>query len=108
MLLTHGHSDHIGFAERAHGRASPCGCTRLMRPSRRSEVPNPAKGFGPIKLRPLLGFLLFSARHGLMRIPKIQEVGTFGDGATLDVPGAPRVIHVPGHTPGSAAALRGS
>jgi glyoxylase-like metal-dependent hydrolase (beta-lactamase superfamily II) len=28
---------------------------------------------------------------------------TFGDGATLDVPGAPRVIHVPGHTPGSAA-----
>ena len=27
----------------------------------------------------------------------------FGDGATLDVPGSPRVIHVPGHTPGSAA-----
>ena len=25
------------------------------------------------------------------------------DGATLDVPGAPRVVHVPGHTPGSVA-----
>jgi glyoxylase-like metal-dependent hydrolase (beta-lactamase superfamily II) len=30
-------------------------------------------------------------------------VSTFGDGATLDVPGAPRVVAVPGHTPGSAA-----
>jgi glyoxylase-like metal-dependent hydrolase (beta-lactamase superfamily II) len=31
------------------------------------------------------------------------QVATFGDGATLDVPGSPRVILVPGHTPGSAA-----
>jgi glyoxylase-like metal-dependent hydrolase (beta-lactamase superfamily II) len=33
---------------------------------------------------------------------KIGAVSTFGDGATLDVPGSPRVILVPGHTPGSA------
>ncbi|HEY4752712.1 MAG TPA: MBL fold metallo-hydrolase, partial [Candidatus Limnocylindrales bacterium] len=31
------------------------------------------------------------------------HVATFGDGATLDLPGAPRVVLVPGHTPGSAA-----
>ena len=30
-------------------------------------------------------------------------MATFGDGATLDVPGSPRVILLPGHTPGSAA-----
>lgn len=36
-------------------------------------------------------------------MPPILEVATYGDGATLDVPGAPRVIHVPGHTEGSAA-----
>ena len=41
--------------------------------------------------------------HGGLRTPKLQEVGTFGDGATLDVPGGPRVILTPGHTPGSAA-----
>ena len=41
--------------------------------------------------------------HGLLRIPRIAEVSTFGDGATLDVPGSPRVILLPGHTPGSAA-----
>lgn len=28
---------------------------------------------------------------------------TYGGGATLDVPGAPRVILAPGHSPGSCA-----
>jgi glyoxylase-like metal-dependent hydrolase (beta-lactamase superfamily II) len=40
---------------------------------------------------------------GALRISPIAEVVTFGDGATLDVPGTPRVVLVPGHTPGSAA-----
>jgi glyoxylase-like metal-dependent hydrolase (beta-lactamase superfamily II) len=30
-------------------------------------------------------------------------VATFADGETLDLPGSPRIIHVPGHTPGSVA-----
>ena len=103
VLLTHGHSDHIGFAERARRRGIPLRVHEADAALARSEVPNPAKGYGPVRLRPLLSFLLFSARHGLLRIPRVQKVATFGDGATLDVPGAPRVIHVPGHTPGSAA-----
>lgn len=103
VLLTHGHSDHIGYAERARARGIPVRVHEADAALARSEVPNPARGFGPVRLRPLLGFLVFSARRGLLRIPKIREVSTFGDGATLDVPGAPRVIHVPGHTPGSAA-----
>ena len=39
----------------------------------------------------------------LLRVPPLLEVATFGDGATLDLPGSPQVILVPGHTPGSAA-----
>jgi glyoxylase-like metal-dependent hydrolase (beta-lactamase superfamily II) len=105
VLLTHGHSDHIGFAERARRAGMSLRVHELDAALARSEVPNPAKGFGPSRLRPLLGFLWFSARNGLLRIPRIQEIATFGDGATLDVPGTPRVIHVPGHTPGSAALL---
>jgi glyoxylase-like metal-dependent hydrolase (beta-lactamase superfamily II) len=31
------------------------------------------------------------------------EVATVEDGEVLDVPGRPRIIHVPGHTPGSVA-----
>jgi len=103
VLLTHGHSDHIGYAERARRAGIRLQVHELDAALARQEVPNPAKGFGPIRPRPLLGFLVFSARQGLLRIPKIQEIGTFADGDVLDVPGAPRVIHVPGHTPGSAA-----
>ena len=39
----------------------------------------------------------------MTKVTPIAEVGTFIHGATLDVPGAPRVIHVPGHTAGSVA-----
>jgi glyoxylase-like metal-dependent hydrolase (beta-lactamase superfamily II) len=106
VVLTHGHSDHIGFAERIRReRGTPIRVHELDAALARGEVPNPSKGLGPTRVRPLLGFILFSLRHGMMRIPRIAEVATFGDGATLDVPGAPRVILVPGHTPGSAALL---
>ena len=47
--------------------------------------------------------LAYGVRYGGLRAVPIGEVATFGDGATLDVPGAPRVIHLPGHTAGSAA-----
>jgi len=35
----------------------------------------------------------------------IAEVSAFGDGEQIDVPGRPRAVHAPGHTPGSAALL---
>ena len=103
VLLTHGHSDHIGFAENAREAGIDVRVHELDAALARSEVPNPAKGIGPFRLRPLLRFLVYSARHGAFRIPKIQHVSTFDDGAVLDLPGSPVVIHLPGHTPGSAA-----
>lgn len=104
VLLTHGHSDHIGFAERyRRERSGRVWVHELDAALARGEVKNPSPGLGPTRLRPLLGFLLFSARRGALRITAVGEVETFGDGATLDLPGSPRVILVPGHTPGSAA-----
>jgi glyoxylase-like metal-dependent hydrolase (beta-lactamase superfamily II) len=46
----------------------------------------------------LLGHLLSSG------FPKrVQEVTTFEDNVEVDVPGAPRTIHTPGHTAGHAS-----
>jgi glyoxylase-like metal-dependent hydrolase (beta-lactamase superfamily II) len=42
-------------------------------------------------------------RRGGRKMIPIEEVSTFADGETLDVPGRPRVALAPGHTPGSAA-----
>jgi glyoxylase-like metal-dependent hydrolase (beta-lactamase superfamily II) len=104
LVLTHGHTDHIGFAERLRrDQRVPVWVHEMDAALARGEVPNPSKGFGPTKLGPLLGFLWFTILRGGLRTPKLLEVATFGDGATLGVPGSPRVILTPGHTPGSAA-----
>jgi glyoxylase-like metal-dependent hydrolase (beta-lactamase superfamily II) len=103
VLLTHGHSDHLGFAEKARQTGIKVAVHALDEQLARADIPNPGKDRGPIKPMPLLQFLIWGTRHGLLRLPKLREVSTFGSGATLDLPGSPQVIHVPGHTPGSAA-----
>ena len=104
VVLTHGDSDHIGFAERLRReRGVPIYVHELDAARARGEVKKPASGWGPVKIGALAGFLWYGARHGALRITYLTEVTTFGDGATLDLPGSPRIIHLPGHTPGSVA-----
>jgi glyoxylase-like metal-dependent hydrolase (beta-lactamase superfamily II) len=103
IVLTHGHTDHVGFAERARREQGwPVLVHEADEALAKREAPNPATQ-GPTRLAPFVGFLWWSVRRGLLRVPAMTEVATYGDGATLDVPGAPQVVLVPGHTPGSAA-----
>ena len=102
VVLTHGHSDHIGFAERLRTeRKVPVWIHEADAALARAEA-DPNNPMGKIRLAPLLGFLWLSMRNGGLKRPVVKEVATYGDGATLDVPGSPRVTLVPGHTPGSA------
>ena len=103
VVLTHGDTDHIGFAEQLRQLGVTVYVHELDAARARGEIKKPNSGWGPIKLRPLLGFLWYSGRHGGLRIRPVAEVVTFTHGATLDLSGSPRIIHLPGHTPGSVA-----
>jgi glyoxylase-like metal-dependent hydrolase (beta-lactamase superfamily II) len=49
---------------------------------------------------------LFSlTRRGATKLIPIREVSSFADGETVEVPGRPRAVHAPGHTPGRSALL---
>jgi glyoxylase-like metal-dependent hydrolase (beta-lactamase superfamily II) len=49
------------------------------------------------------GFFAHMARNGALKPPHIADSKPIADGDQLDVPGRPRVIHTPGHTPGHCA-----
>ncbi|HET7015026.1 MAG TPA: MBL fold metallo-hydrolase [Streptosporangiaceae bacterium] len=102
LILTHGDTDHIGFAARLHRETGITAYIHEADADRaRLIVKKPNSGWGPVKIGPLAGFLWYSARHGGLRIKPATGLQTVADGDVLDVPGSPRIIHTPGHTPGS-------
>jgi glyoxylase-like metal-dependent hydrolase (beta-lactamase superfamily II) len=108
VLLTHAHSDHTGFAERA--RTDTHATVWIHRGdedvARTGVTPKNQSGFGRYLLRPEAYRTLFGLkRHEGTKVVPIHELSTFDDGETLDVPGRPRVVRTPGHTEGSCAVL---
>jgi glyoxylase-like metal-dependent hydrolase (beta-lactamase superfamily II) len=105
LLITHHHADHIGFADRAqtHGadlRIHEDDVEQVQRSGPGSLPPR----FSRNLWRPqLIVRMMDWARRGVTRTPALSDVRACSDGEKLDAPGNPRVIHMPGHTPGSAA-----
>lgn len=102
VLLTHAHADHMGFAERVRADAhAPVYVHRDDREAAVRRLQLPWAGLLSNAWRPFVSSLLLRAtRRGVFFAPRIRQVSGVGDGDTLDVPGRPRVIHVPGHSPG--------
>lgn len=110
VLLTHAHSDHLGMADRIR-REAPAPVliheedrAYLLAGKRPPNAPDNRVGLSTT-LRHTFGRRLFwyFLRRGALSIPVVAEAGAFAEGEILDVPGHPRIVHAPGHTPGSAA-----
>jgi glyoxylase-like metal-dependent hydrolase (beta-lactamase superfamily II) len=103
IVLTHGDTDHLGFAERlrkqndipvfVHGADAD----RAKGGSRRKVT------MSGLKVIPILRFLGYAAIKGGPRTRYVAEVVEAADGDVLPLPGSPVVIAMPGHSPGSIA-----
>lgn len=106
VLLTHAHGDHIGCAEVARGSGATVYTHREEEPlalGRRGSRGERKIGGYLLRSPVALPNLVWLVRRGVTKAPRARAVETFGDGEVLDVPGRPRAVHVPGHTPGHTA-----
>ncbi|RFU84486.1 MBL fold metallo-hydrolase [Streptomyces triticagri] len=103
VVLTHGDTDHLGFAERLrrdHG--VPVFVHSADAARARGEV-KAKNSWGHTKPAAAAGFLWYAVRKGGLRTTYLTEVSEMADGDVLDLPGAPRILGLPGHSPGSVA-----
>jgi glyoxylase-like metal-dependent hydrolase (beta-lactamase superfamily II) len=104
VILTHGDADHRGFAGRlqtersvpVHVHSADAEMTRTgkNRPREASMLPY---------LRHAMAWKLIAAFMRGGRPVSVPNPTQFEDGLVLEVPGRPRVIHAPGHSPGCVA-----
>ena len=103
VILTHGDSDHLGFAERLR---RDHGVPMYIHPNdaeRAKGGPKPKNARQSMRVGPLFRFATYAIRKGGMRTAWLTEVHEIRGGETLDLPGQPQIIGLPGHSPGSIA-----
>jgi glyoxylase-like metal-dependent hydrolase (beta-lactamase superfamily II) len=103
VILTHGDSDHIGFAERLRQNH---GVPVFVHPEDAERAKGHAKGLAgkqKMNLGGLLSFGAYTVRKNGLRNTYLTEVVEARDGETLALPGSPQVIGLPGHSAGSIA-----
>lgn len=108
LVLTHSDADHTGIAPLLRDAGAQVWVHEADESTLRRPRPKGGDG-APAHLvrylwRPtpwlLLGHL---ASRGGARPAKVEGARTFADAAVIDAPGSPRVVHMPGHTPGHCA-----
>ncbi len=107
VVLTHGHFDHVGFARSVQQRY---GIPVWVHPADRDLAAHPYR-YRPQRNRlawPLchpggVPVLATMVAAGALRVVGVAADRDLEDGATVPVPGAPVVVHLPGHTAGQCA-----
>lgn len=108
VVLTHADSDHTGVVPELHA----AGARVFVHRDAEAMLRDPGPKGGDARLirilpqlwRPTLWRLLIHfIRGGAFKPPHVENAETYGDGDLLDVPGRPRVVPTPGHSPGHCA-----
>ena len=103
VVLTHGDSDHIGFAERLRREHR---VPVYVHAADAERAKGNAKGaMGKQKMNPvgLLSFIAYTLRKNGLRNNYLTAVVEARPGETLPLPGSPQIIGLPGHSEGSIA-----
>lgn len=104
VVLTHADVDHVGFARMLADRGVPVYCHPDDLPLLRAHPQGPPRWFLSNLWRPaFLRYALEMVRDGVRSVEPVADAEPLTDGVVLPVPGEPRVIAAPGHTPGSCA-----
>lgn len=105
VIATHAHADHFGLANRAVDE----GIEVSVHEEEETRARGTYEGRFAVSTSELPIFRIHSLRNflpmlflGIANLEHIQDVRTFVDGETLDLPASPVAIHTPGHTEGHA------
>ena len=105
IILTHAHADHTGFAERLRSETNAkvyihqddkIAAGRILNLPWYGLLSNAWRSY-------TRSMLLHATWNGVFHLRSLDKLTTFTEGDILDVPGCPRVIHIPGHTAGEVA-----
>lgn len=108
VVLTHGHFDHVGFAEKARATLgvpvqAPQGDVPLTRHPMKFDHERPRALYFATQVK-ALPIVVALTRSRAWFAPPVQEVLAYADDAgALPVPGSPVVVPTPGHTYGHCA-----
>jgi len=103
IVLTHGDSDHVGFAERVRVEQSVPVFVHEADVARARGLESSKPAWGKPRIGPMMQFLVYSMAMGGMRTRWLGGTVPMRDGERLELPGAPEIIALPGHSPGSVA-----
>jgi glyoxylase-like metal-dependent hydrolase (beta-lactamase superfamily II) len=105
VVLTHGDSDHMGFAERLRKEIGVPVFVGAGDMDRATGTKPPATPRDRMRIAAMAGFAVYAMRKGGFRVTPLGEAQPVSDGDELDLPGRPRIVGMPGHSPGSIAVV---